>query len=312
MNPMYEFEDIDDFLHDRMSESDRQAFELALQTDTDLAQRVEALRAESKVLRLLRDEHLLSQFADWEKELDEKKTTAGSSHPGGDLQVVSRNWRRWIAPAVAAAVVGIAAIGYFLEWGNTNPEQPQVAIQVPVIEDTTSHKEEPVQKPVVPDKYPKVIEKNQNTALYAALGDKQYRPQNFKITLMGDHPDETETPLTKAINLYDSGKYQAALRLLEQPDEKQKQQYLYLRAYTLYNLKRYGEAEQDFRQFRDFKFSRYKLDAQWGEVFSLVKQLPSASVHKRLDALLQEMIDTDHYKDRAISLQADLKKIEGK
>jgi len=43
-----------------------------------------------------------------------------------------------------------------------------------------------------------------------------------------------------------------------------------------------------------------------------VKQLPSASVHKRLDALLQEMIDTDHYKDRAISLQADLKKIEAK
>lgn len=73
MNPMYDFEDIDDYLHDRMGASDRQVFEQALETDADLAQRLEALRAEAKVLRLLRNEYLLEQFATWEAEDVEKK-----------------------------------------------------------------------------------------------------------------------------------------------------------------------------------------------------------------------------------------------
>jgi anti-sigma factor RsiW len=68
MNKAYDFDDIDDYLHGRMSESDKSAFEEALKADPELERRVEALRAESQVFRLLRDDALLEQFGKWETE----------------------------------------------------------------------------------------------------------------------------------------------------------------------------------------------------------------------------------------------------
>lgn len=76
MNPAYDFDDIDDYLHDRMSEADRRAFEQALESDPALVQQLEALRAETKVLQLMREDALLEQFAEWERESDEKKAPA--------------------------------------------------------------------------------------------------------------------------------------------------------------------------------------------------------------------------------------------
>jgi tetratricopeptide (TPR) repeat protein len=306
MNPMYEFEDIDDYLHDRMSTSDRQVFEQALQTDPDLARRVEALQAETKVLRLLRDEHLLTQFADWEQELDEKKTAVGS--PAAELKVVSRNWQRWIIPAAAATVVGIAAVGFSLGWFGTSPDQPQIVVENPPVIDTTTQKSLPPQTPIPPVNIPDEPATNQ----YAALGPSAYRNEEFKSTLMGDHPDETETNYSKAVKFYAAGKYQAALNLLQKPDSAKLQQYTYLRAYTLYNLKRYPEAEKDFRAFRKFKDSDYEFDAQWGEVFSLVPQLPAPAARKRLDAILKEMMDVDHpYHQKAVDLKKALMTVDG-
>ncbi|MFZ4477811.1 MAG: anti-sigma factor family protein [Saprospiraceae bacterium] len=73
MNLEYDFDDIDDYLQDRMSDADRAAFERALETNPELVQRVEVIKAEAKVLRLLRDEYLRNQFEDWGKEIVEKK-----------------------------------------------------------------------------------------------------------------------------------------------------------------------------------------------------------------------------------------------
>ena len=89
MNPLYEFEDMEDYIHDRMSPSDRAAFEEALQSDAGLARRVEALRSESKVLRMLRNEHLLQQLNDWsaEGEAGKKQSRRPPAAKGGTYLV---------------------------------------------------------------------------------------------------------------------------------------------------------------------------------------------------------------------------------
>ena len=68
MNTPYEFEDLNDYLQGRMSPSDKAAFEQALADDPTLQQRLEALRAESSVLQMLRREHLLLQLEQWSEE----------------------------------------------------------------------------------------------------------------------------------------------------------------------------------------------------------------------------------------------------
>lgn len=310
MNPLYDFEDIDDYLHDRMSTADRAAFEQALQTDADLARRTEALRAESKVLRLLRDEHLLTQFADWEQELDEKKTPV----PATGQEANAPWWKGWMLPLVA--VVGIATAGYFMGWFNqNNPQQPtlinQTPPQQPTIADTTTQQTPtdpaPNQAPPV-----KPADQPKKPSPFAALSKDAYRDKDFKVTLMGDHPDDTATKYTDAVNHYEAGEYGAALKLLQQPDTAQLQKFLYLRAYTQYHLKNYAAAEQDFREFRTFRRSPYKKDAQWGEVFCLTQQLPDPAARKRLDSILQDMIDTGHpYSAKAAELQKALKTVDG-
>lgn len=312
MNPLYDFEDIDDYLNDRMSDSDRQAFELALQNDAALVQRVEALRAESKVLRLLRDEHLLGQFAEWESELDEKKTASGGGSPDADFRVTSRNWRRWIIPAAAASVVGLALAGYFLGW--FDPEAPQMARQDPPpaeqpIDTSKASQQTPVSPLPTPPEAPKPDQEAIRRAQYAALGNEFYQDKDFKGTLMGDGGDEPTSAYTLAVKSYEAKDYAKALTLLEKPDPAQLQQFNYLRAYTLFHLKRYAEAEQAFREFRNVRRSVYKFDAQWGEVFCLLKQLPSPAAQKRLEGILTEMEDVDHpYHEKAGALRQKLPK----
>lgn len=313
MNPLYDFEDIDDYLNDRMSESDRQAFELALQNDEDLVRRVEALRAENKVLRMLRDEHLLEQFDEWETEIDEKKTVGGYSEVDSEFRVTSRNWRRWIIPAAAATVVGLALAGYFLGW--FDPEAPQMAQQDPPpaeqpIDTAKAPQQTPVSPVPTPPDSPKPDQEAIRRAQYAALGNEFYQDKDFKGTLMGDGGDEPESAYTRAVKSYEAKDYAKALTLLEKPDPAQMQQFNYLRAYTLFHLKRYAEAELAFREFRNVRRSVYKFDAQWGEVFCLLKQLPAPAARKRLDGILLEMTTTEHpYHDQAMKVQQKLAKM---
>lgn len=307
MNPMYEFEDIEDYLHNRMSASDRQAFEQALATDPALAQRLEALEAESKVMRLLRNEYLLEQFADWEKEDAEKKNTDSPDSPSGS----TRASRPWILLVLLAFLGAIISVGVWRGWFSapTASERPPVQLQ------DTLKLQAPVQNVPIAETTPVVTPNttpnptpDKDAALYAALATETYREEDFNDVLMGAGDDEdTANNYTNAVKLYTEKRYKEALKLLQQPPVKgQKEETLFLRGYTQYQLGQYAKAEQDFRASQNGgNFSR-KIEASWCEVFSMAKQLPAS--RKRLDVALQAILANPkhHYYKDALKLKQDL------
>ncbi len=310
MNPLYEFDDIDDYIQDRMSASDRAAFEQALETDADLVQRVEALKEESKVLRMLRNEHLLAQLDDWSKEEgpDEKKTDATDG--GEKPRAIPRS--RIIMAVVAILLVGITAV-----WMKYSAVEPKPVLEkspdVPMVQPDT-----PALKPAIPDppfaqepsKPPKedVIPKPNTSHEYDALAANSYLEEDFSQTLMGTEEDETELRYDQAVKKYNAKQYREALKLLEKPGKGRASEFRYLRGYVYYHLGQYAKAEKEFRAFRDLAGSDRKLDAIWCEVFCMAKQLPGSRA--RLDAVLLEITakKSHPYYDKALAMQEALAK----
>lgn len=314
MNPAYDFEDIEDYLEDRMSESDRQAFEQALETDPSLVQRVAALKAEPKVLRLLRDEHLLDQFAAWDKEETEKKTAVTSSAPSGGGKVAPFNRQWWLPLAAAASLAGVITAGIIFGWYEPgNGTREVVKTEPPGIVDTAKLPvEQPVEQETVAETAPDPSQKpgtEKDAEFYAALAAGARLEADFEETLMGAGDDEEPADnYTKAIQLYGEKRFKEALRLLEKAAGDQEDQYLYLRGHVYFQLKQYNKAERDFHEIRKFPVSGRKIDAVWCEAVCQVHQLPGS--RKRLDAALQEIMAKPghHYFNDAAKLKQALEK----
>lgn len=309
MNPLYEFDDMVDYLEGRMSESDRGAFEQALQTDAELARRLEALKNEVQVNRLLREEYLLEQFAEWEQE--ERNAPKIPAKSGMVRKIVA--YRGWIIPAgIAATLIAIVCAGLFFHWFDAQTPQPAI----------TGAQPEPDTTPNIPSvtlhpgdaadtaSAQTAVQKSsavRNAAFYAALADSAYIDEDFSQALMGaDNQSDISNRYARAAGFYTSGQYREALRLLEKPEQNQLEEFLYLRGYTYYHLEQYDKAEADFRAFRNFPVSDRKLDAQWCEVFCMIRQLPAS--RKRLDTLLTGLQSTPgFYSERVAALQKALK-----
>ncbi len=78
MNRQYDFEDIEDYLSGNMAESDKIAFETALEQDPELVARLEALRAEAQLSKLLRRQHILDKLKEWDEEEDRQRSGSSS------------------------------------------------------------------------------------------------------------------------------------------------------------------------------------------------------------------------------------------
>lgn len=313
MNTLYEFEDIEDYIKGRMSASDRRAFELALESDPELASRLEALRSEATVNRLLREEYLLEQFAQWEQEEKDASTVAGNTGMTGKMTA----YRRWIIPAgIAASVISLICAGIAFHWFDGVLRQPAITGAQPHGKPDTFHTPAPEthnpglavdssggqspKKPSLPDP---------NTAFYATLADSAYIDEDFNQALMGAENSTNQTSrYARAVKLYIAGQYRDALKLLEKPEQNQLEEFLYLRGYTYYHLGQYTKAETDFHAFRNFPVSDRKMDAQWCEVFCMLRQLPAS--RKRLELLLLELKSNpgNVYAQRAAALWKTLQR----
>lgn len=302
MNTPYEFEDLNDYLQGRMSPSDKAAFEQALADDPTLQQRLEALRAESSVLQMLRREHLLQQLEQWSEESAPEKKT--DPEQVGSKTILPRNL---IIVLIAGLLVVVIAIvikifGFTDHSTGVQPSPPptQLAdtLQIPPAQEPIAQEAPRVEapKPSSPD-----------DSDYSAIAANTYVEEDFSQTLMGDGADDAESRYEQAVGFYNQKQYLKALKLLKNPDKSMEQEYLYLRGYTYYHLGEYAKAEQDFKAFRNFTTSDRKLDAVWCEVFCLVKQLPAS--RSRLDKVLKEItVNPKHpYFDRAQQLKSKLK-----
>ncbi|MCB0526359.1 MAG: CDC27 family protein [Saprospiraceae bacterium] len=284
MNQEYDFEDIDDYLHGRMSTADRQAMEEEISRNAELANRVKAQRAEAHILQLLREEYLRKQFDDWEKE------------PPPVLNQVARKnkmvWR-WTLITAIGLILLVAGI-YFFNTKKNNEKEPASKEPGQSL-DTSQHRVPYVQlqDTVDPDKEVKPTAPTQKN--YAGLHKRFFEEGQFRITLMGEQsPTDPEDTYEQALTAYEQKKYLEALEKLQPVDPGREPEFRYLRAYTLYHLKRYAEAEKDFHAFRDYRYTDKAFDAQWGEVFCLLAQLPDEDALKRLNGVLKVIRSTEN------------------
>lgn len=298
MNQAYDFDDIDDFLQGRMREADRQAFEQTLASDPELQRQVEALRAEAKVLQLLREEGLLGQFAEWETELERDHVAVPlTASPGGGGK--ENRYRRWLIPA-AAAVVGFVAVGIAFDLFKRGTPDPGIVDKPVLTQPDSSGAQAPIlekNEPYVEQTPKKGADKSPQSTpnAYIAMADRYASGSGDFDQVRGDAAEDDTSRISQAARLYNEKQYKEALSLLQKIDPAQQQQYLYLRALTYYHLGRYEQAGKDFREFRGFDLAEKKYEAQWWEALCLLKQMPGSRA--KLVAVLQEMIDTpDHPK----------------
>lgn len=292
MNRQYDFEDIEDYLSGNMAESDKTAFEAALEEDPELVARLEALRAEAQLSKLLRRQHILDKLKEWDEEEDRQR--------GGSSADSSRfKYRNWLPYAVAASLMALVAAGIFFSPRDEN----SVAVSAPVTSPGIPMPSLPAD--TIPSKETVKPEPTDNNLRdkYEDLSRIAFREDNFELRLMGAGDKNMSAGICKkAAELYGSGDYRGALALLKNPDSDSLTECMYLRGYVLYKMGKYNQAEAVFRKFRKMEFSDRKFDALWGEVFCMTRQLPAS--RPRLIELLRFMAaDQEHpYSVRATQL----------
>jgi TolA-binding protein len=285
MSRQYEFEDLEDYLSGRMSTADAETFESALGDDQELAARLEALRAERQLDKLLRRQYILDQLRELDAEEDRTKG-------GGNTKF---NFRRLLPYSVAASLAGLVAAGIFMFSDQENSTVAAPAVRPGPAE---TEADTPVATPTVPDR-----QRVEDGRQYDEIARFAFREDNFELRLMGERRnDSTAGVCQKAADQYRKGNYAAARSILDAPGTDSLTECRYLRGYVLYKLGKYQSAEREFRTFRSLEFSDRKFDALWGEVFCMTRQLPAS--RERLLQLLHSMkTETDHpYGEQAVLL----------
>lgn len=285
---MYDYDDIEDYLHQRMSESDRLAFEQALADDAQLAIRLDVLKAESKFFDLLHEEHLMAQFKSWELE----KKDNPIPHAPGESTLMRPNAISYIWK-ITASIIVLAALWYMYKINYPLPETP-VTPPSPIAENgnlieadsiTRNISTHPNAIPGIKNAPAPLQKANYDTNLMAALA---YRPMEADGQQMGNEGNSaTSDELEEAVHLYGQKRYEDALALLQKTDPNRIHEYLYLRGHTYIQLAQFALAEEDFQQLRNLNTDRSE-DADRLIVFCAIKRLPES--HKHLDSVLQRII----------------------
>lgn len=316
MNRPYDFEDIEDYLNGKMSDADHIEFEKTLADDADLATKVNAARSEAKLLRMLRDEALLNQFETWEKQLAAPAMPDSGHVASNETSARISRWKLLLAVGILAA--GLWILGIYRGWfGDRNivPADNQTVPQdtVTILDPIPGFEQK---RPIAGEQYP-IIPKEKSPL---EEENQPQRPVQNEFLALADHNEietgafggvrsDGSTELTRyeqAAGFYNDKKYRQALKLLQEPDSTQLQQFLYLRAYTYYKVGLFDLAGEDFRAFRQFRFAQKKYDAQWGEILCLLRTMPKSKA--ALLTVLDEIIavETHTHRDKALELKKAL------
>lgn len=317
MKRPYDFEDIEDYLNGKMNDADRTQFEVVLADDPELVTEVNAVRAEAKLLRMLRDKALMDQFAAWDEEPNAPGIpVADTAPPKAGATKISR-WKLLLVACIL--ITGLGLLGIFQGWFSNQDKKPKEDHFTP--QDTTTVIET---LPGINGEEKKTIAEEQNPGIPEQSPERKEKqtqgpPQNKTLAeqyeiepnYFGDLQRDTSTEKNnyqKAVAFYNDKKYRQALNLLQEPDSAELQQYLYLRAYTYYKLGLFDLAGEDFRAFRKYPLARKKYDAQWGEVLCLLRTLPKSKA--ALLTLLDEIIavETHAHRRRALEVKKALEK----
>lgn len=308
MSEMKLFEQIEDYLKNRLSPSDAQAFEAEMATNPGLAKEVSLHRdmmemmeeEEEKLYKSPPDKDLFDfrdlmenayqEFVEDKKEEKDSPDLPSPSAGKGGL-------RFWIIGAMVA-LIGLAI------WYSQSQPATEIGKQVPNPIDTIQsvpQNQEPIAQTPPPQTPPNIAPPSQD---YASLVQKSYAEAPYKPGVLMSDPNEPEDSLIqKAMEAYTQKQFRRTVDLLQPLPEEGQTDALKLRAHALFQLGRYDAAATDFEALS--KGISYRNDAEWHLLLCHAARLPKTKI--AYEAMLAKVNKAGHpFEQKARNLKAKL------
>jgi len=314
MNNEQLYERIEAYLKGNLSEEERAAVELEIQTNSEAALEFQWQQIELEAMEAMLERDLRSKIPQW---LDDDEPLPPPENNTPTPPNTSRPGRLWIA-ALLGAVVVLAVVAWRMDWfdesdtteqtpADTENSTPQTPVPIAAPDEPT----EPEKPADTPNPNPEVRPAPQSPPAgggMMAYADKFYKDLRFENVREGAPTGEDQDPLSEAISAYQQKQYSRALQLLNAvPDGSgysiRAQE---MKAHTLYHLKKYKESAAAFAAVAATELPPYAERSQWNLLVCYTAQYPATKA--AFDALLAVLIaDSGHpYHEKAMELQARL------
>lgn len=292
------FDDIQNYLDNKMSAEERQAFEAQMATDTGLADEVGAHRLEREMMDIMLEDDLAVQLESWKQE----KAQA--------MQPQRSRWWRW----GILVIVIIALLLYVLQNRSKN-ENPLPANDTQQLDNSTPTennmppKEAPAKKKYngpVAGSEKKASDKNVNQAEMIALAEELGGTPEFAGTFVRSG-EEAKTRFDSAAVLIQEKRYDAAIRLLQNIPNDDPEVYLNARLNLgyLYFVKKNFKASIPHLEFaaanKDYLYSE---TAEWYLLLAYLADGQRIKFDSKLEAILGDTAHT--YYEKAVQLKDEL------
>lgn len=279
-----------DYLHGKLSPTDRDVFQNRLQTDPALAQELALQRAEMAASELLIGAETRYLFGQWRTEKQARN---------GFPSLKSLLWLGGIAATVLFIFAAIRLF-YPVSAGQTeNRTTPPIPSETPAIQNPSR---QPGQTAgALPEKPAVQIPKD-----YRQLA-AQLLPEPMLSTLRRIPADSSVSVFYRAEQAYSRGDYSETLALLDQTDSARWQATAFLSAHALFKLRRYTEAETRFDRLVASNSRQFRYPAEWGVLMCRLAGLPKREKEFR-DQLNGILAMPEHpYFEQAQTLEKKLK-----
>ncbi|MEO1261907.1 MAG: hypothetical protein AAFZ15_24095 [Bacteroidota bacterium] len=296
MKHPYKFDDIDNYVHGRMSEAELKDFKATLAINENLQKETEAAQAQSKIMAYLRKEALLKEM---NEEITGKKTASGNEDEGNGT--TSSIKILWLIGAVLAILIAASLLWNINSENEEQSNQEETNINIEVPEDSLKN------KPIIPEKETpekepeEVKDKSVKDAPIASVDDplKYKQIADAEISTLADNLLSPESKgadgsgdqetYKLAYGFFQDKKYEKVIEIVPANPSFD---FIYLLALSHFKSNDYQAAARNFAVLKeDFRLG---YDAGWGELLSLTAQLPKtcASLKTNLEAIEK---NTSHF-----------------
>lgn len=277
MSEMKLFEQIEDYLKNRLSPADAQAFEAEMATNPGLAKEVSLHRdmmemmeeEEEKLYKSPPDKDLLdfrdlmeNAYQEFVEDKKEEKDSPDSPSPSAG----KGGLRFWIIGAI------VLLIGLGIWWAQRKTPI-EIGKQTPTQIDTIPtprQNQEPIAQSPIPQTPTQVTPPSKD---YASLVQKTYADTPYKPGVLMSDPNEPEDSLMRrATEAYTQKQFRKTTDLLQTLPEEGQTDALKLRAHAWLQLGRYDRAATDFEALA--KTISYRSDAEWYLLLCYAAGLP--------------------------------------
>jgi TolA-binding protein len=285
---------IDDYLLDRLSESEEQAFEVGMAAEPAWKEAVVARRLEREAMELLIAEDLRQQMKHWqaEEEASERTQTRILRIGGAITAIAASILILWLVLAPDDSRFGERSDSGAIAEQPTTPIQADSGSEPEVI---------PIPEPNLADNpKPDKVEPDKPESLpdaqmgYIALANKQYKPLAYDFSLRGTESTAALSPLDTALQAYDRGNFREAIRRFEAiGPESGEATYENAQKYLAHAYFRQGTYERAAALFQQQKEQVENFDPirgrelEWSLTLSLLAAYPAHQ--QQVDSLLSRI-----------------------